>query len=122
MKIYDLKTDSSRETEYLKITDLDNVFNIVVDKRNNFIYNLNSTLYLSIDKSNLLLHQLDHDAYWTTISYKIYGSTRLAWLLMKLNNVGVKETLNIKHAGDVVYYIKSEFMNRIITDINGYEE
>ena len=46
--------------------------------------------------------------HWTLISYKIYGTTRLAWLLWKANNVQMADTFKVKMPGDIVYYLPRE--------------
>jgi hypothetical protein len=37
----------------LKITDLENIFELYQDKRGNLVFDLNSTLYINVDKSTL---------------------------------------------------------------------
>ena len=58
--------------------------------------------------------------HWPLISYVIYGTTRLAWLLMKLNGVGPEQAFMPKRAADPVKYIGKEQLPQIIKAINGY--
>lgn len=51
MKLFDL--DDNDINAILKISDLENMFDIFVDKKLNNVFNLNTSLYVSIDKSKL---------------------------------------------------------------------
>lgn len=52
MKLVDLDDDDMNAV--LKITDLENIFDIYVDKKLNNIFNLNMSLYVHVNKSSLL--------------------------------------------------------------------
>ena len=122
MKVYDL-TDIDRNIDtYLKITDEENFFNVNLDARNKYVFNLNSTIYFDISSTdNLLKFQLTHDMHWPLISYKIYGTTRLVWLLLKINNIKMKDVFKLRKAGEIVNYISKDMMNQIIRQINGFD-
>lgn len=51
MRIQDID-DAYRS--YLKVSDLDNFFAIRKDKRGNYVYNLNETVYIDIPDDQLL--------------------------------------------------------------------
>lgn len=104
-----------------KITDLENIFHIYYDNRQNAYYNLNATLYVNVPPEYIQLHICDCDSTWTLLSYKLYGTTRLAWFLMKLNKVKAKDVFLLKHPGDVVYYLSKDKVETIISDINNVE-
>ena len=103
MKLVDL--DIEETGRYLKITDLENIFDIHVDKRGNAVFNMNETLYINVDRNSLPSFTCTSEMHWTTISYAIYGTTRLAWLLLKLNNVEPIELFNAKQPGDKILYM-----------------
>ena len=68
--------------------DLDKMFSLFIDEEGRWQYNLNSTFYLiDIPDSVCKWYVCPTDMHWPSISWKIYGSTRLAWFLMKLNGV-----------------------------------
>ena len=117
MKISDI--DYKPIEDNLKISDYENFLNIYVDKRGNYVFNLNTGLYIDVDQNTLPTIVLDHDAWWTTISYKIYETTRLAWLLMKVNKVGLVDLFNMKETGDLIYYVDPGSISDIIQKING---
>ena len=89
----------------MKYVDLENMFNIFSTKSDDYIYNLNETLYLYVPKNRLKIFRPDHEMPWTLISFKLYESPRLFWLLIRLNNVQLKDVFKLVKPGDPVYYI-----------------
>ncbi|MBP5784267.1 MAG: hypothetical protein J6W16_01615, partial [Methanobrevibacter sp.] len=63
MKLVDL--DIEETGKYLKITDLENIFDIVVDKRENAVFNANETLYINVDRDLLPEHIVTSEMHWT---------------------------------------------------------
>jgi len=107
MKISDFRDSGTQG--YLKITDLENFFEVHKDVYDRFYFNINETLYfdvakpdlnsenttqLQIDSTGLAVYTCTTPSFWTLLSYKIYGTTRLAWLLMKLNDVDSSNVLD----------------------------
>ena len=102
-----------------QFADLENFFDVYEDKTSYgdpFAYNLNSTVYF--EGIPQLEHKLQHDMFWTTLSYEIYQTTRLWWLLMKVNNVGVDEIFEPVRAGSTVKYIDKDVVRDVIMDIS----
>lgn len=110
--------DFGESKDFLKFTDFDNFFYVYKDKRQNYVYNLNKSLYLEINDNIVENYQITHNMYWPVVSYKIYGTTHLAWLLMKLNKVDAKNLFNILRPGDVVKYLDKEYVANIIEVIH----
>jgi len=46
--------------------------------------------------------------FWPLISYNLYKTTRLAWVLMKINNVQVEDMFKPILAGKTVAYISKD--------------
>ena len=103
MKLNEL--DIGNINGYLKITDLENIFDVFTDKRDNAVFNLNESLYINVDPSVLPEHICSSEMHWTTLSYILYGTTRLAWLLMKINNVDAKDVFVSKKPGERIRYL-----------------
>ena len=103
----------------IKFTDFENFFNIYQDENAYFFYNLNSTIYLDVPSSRLKTYVCQHDLHWPIISYNIYGTVRLAWVLMKLNNISPDIAFNIVPAGSSVKYLDR---NDITTIIDKFSE
>lgn len=91
--------------EVLTFVDFENSLNIYQDKDDFYFYNLNSTIYLDVPNEMLKSFVCQHDLHWPTISYHIYGTVRLAWVLMKLNNITPNIAFEIVPAGSVVKYL-----------------
>ncbi len=104
--------------EYLDISDIENIFNIYRDKNDNYFYNLNSSIYFNINQDRLETYICDTDLQWPLISYKIYGTTRLAWFLIKINNIKIADIFKIKHPGDKIKYISKTDIESIIENIH----
>ena len=114
MKTYDILD----RPNFFKITDLENFFKVSVDKNNAYVFNLNETLVFDVDKSRLTAFVCDQYMHWPLLSYKIYGTTRLAWLLMKINKVSANDMFKIKNPGDIIYAISNELITDIVNTIN----
>lgn len=111
-----------RVPDYWKTTDFENLFDINSDRLGRYGFNLNENLYLDIPDSALNTYTCQYsEMHWPLISYIIYGTTRLAWLLMKLNNVSVKDMFTPKRASDTVKYINKETLPQLVKVVNGYE-
>ena len=113
------ETQIENKNQWLKITDFENLFKIYEDDNLNYRYNLNETLYLNVDPQTYEYYNVTHDMFWPLISYNIYGTTRLAWLLMKTNNVTAKNIFNKVRAGKVVKYINKDVVENIVAKVNG---
>lgn len=105
-------TDIDYETT-TKITDFENFFK-VSEHDGLYRYNLNNNLYLEISDDELMTYELKMSAHWPLISYKLYGTTRLAWLLMKINKVGLADSLRTYRPGEKVKYISKDNVKSIL--------
>ena len=102
--------------------DLEQIFNINVDKKGNYIFNLNSTIYLQLKDCDLLCYTTKTDTYdWPLLSYKIYGSTHFAWLLMKLNNITAKNVFNLIPAGTNIKCIGKDYLQAVMNKITDFQ-
>lgn len=110
--------DLTESHDYLKIADLENFFELFIDKRHNLVFDMNKTIYINVDPTQLPDFICDSVMHWPLISYKIYSTTRLAWLLCKLNRVDTTDIFKAKQPGDVVKYLPTTYANDIIEDIN----
>ena len=110
-----LKDDDSS----VKFTDLDNFFNIYQNPDAYFQYNINSTVYLDVPPSRLKTYVCQHDMHWPTISFNVYGTVHLAWVLMKVNNITPDIAFEIVPAGSEVKYLDR---SDITTVIDGFSK
>jgi len=108
--------------DYWKATDLENLFDINPDSLGRYGFNLNENLYLDVPDRVMGTYICQYaEMHWPLISYVLYGSTRFAWLLMKLNNVKAEDIFMPKRASETVKYISKELLPQIVKTINGYE-
>lgn len=105
---------------YLKVSDFDNFFDVYEGLDGNNFYNLNSTVYLDISEKNIMQYVCDCICQWTILSYKVYGTTRLAWLLMKINDVRAEKMFDPIMPGQSVKIIDLEIAKNIVKSVNGY--
>lgn len=119
MKIKQLELDETNN--YLKITDLENWFETFEDKRNNTVFDINRTIYINVDPSKLPDFECNSEMHWPLISYKIYGTTRLAWLLWKLNKVDASTIFQAKSPGDRVKYLPKQYVDSIVEELNDFD-
>lgn len=112
--------------EYLKdneakpdFFDLDKMFSLFIDEEGRWKFNLNSTFYLiDIPDEVCNWYVCPTDMHWSSISWKVYKSTRLAWFLMKLNGVRDQSIFNQIKAGTRVRYLDySKFVNDILSNM-----
>lgn len=104
-----MKVNDVDDQRLLKITDMENLFSVYQDRRGNYVYNLNETLYM--DASDSLQEYVCQCAmHWPMVSYKIYGTTRLAWLLVKLNKVGFADMFRARRPGEIVKYVDKDIV------------
>jgi hypothetical protein len=59
--------------------------------------------------------------HWPLISYKLYGTTRLVWLLWKLNDIEPTNIFDIKYPGDKILYLPKEYVDNIVSTINNFD-
>lgn len=99
----------------VKFTDLDNFFNIYQNEDSYYYFNLNSTVYIDVPQERLQTYVCQHDLHWSIISFNIYGTVRLAWLLMKLNGITSDLAFQIIPAGSKVKYLDKSDVATVIS-------
>lgn len=97
--------------------DYENCLRVNVDDKNNFYFNLNQQLWFEMDQSSLLSATTNADAYWTTISWNLYKTTRLAWLLLQVNNVKPDNVLDIVKSGSVIKYVPNQYLDQLVEEL-----
>ena len=101
--------------------DIANLFNLSYDEANNrYTYNLNKSIYIqSFDTYAASLYTVyevkDRDT-WLLISYNVYGTTELWWLVCKTNQIysPISESPN---SGDNLKILSDEIVQTILTQI-----
>ena len=117
LRIKDFQSSGINDS-YLKLTDLDNFFNVYKDKHGNYVFNLNNSLYFDFNEQGMQKYTVTGTMHWPLISYKLYGTTRLAWLLMKLNHITTDKVFEPKKAGDKVLCLSKQQLQSIVDSVN----
>ena len=112
-----------KSDEILDGSDLENMFSCYLSTKGVWTLNLNSSFYAINLPEEVFSHIiLNTDMHWPTISWNIYGTTRLAWLLMKLNNIKDATIFTKVPAGSAVKYLdRGEYVNKILEAIRENE-
>ena len=103
---------------YLELQDFENILNINYVDNKYYLYDLNSTLYISGNTEEIENFVLKTDAHWPLISYLIYGTTRLWWLLCKLNNANINDIFEVKEVGTIIKFLPKGSLQKILDLIN----
>ena len=108
MKIKDLNSEDAKTSPL----DFENFFEVYEDRRGNYSYNINSNLYLDVSGANLQVYIPTHDLHPTIVSYNIYGTPRLAWLICKLN--GISDPSIAIETGTPLFYVPKEQLGGLV--------
>lgn len=101
----------------VKMTDFENFFDVFQDEKGLYKFNLNMSIYLKDAPTKTFL--VKHDSFWNTISYNIYGTTRLWWILMKINEVDARHMFDVVPAGSSIKYVDKDIARSIVMSIKG---
>ena len=109
MTLANMIADDALPNEYIEqisYVDLENSFNVSQDNNGFYKFNLNSTVVIDPD-GDYKYFEVMQDMQWPLISYKIYGDTREAWMLMKINEVGFDDVFKPVKAGTKIKYLET---------------
>ncbi|NBP17011.1 hypothetical protein EBU95_21980 [bacterium] len=108
--------------ELPKLSNLryENIFRVYTDSTNKkqfYYYNITNKVSIpsQIDSNLLDTIKIDRKTAWTTLSYAIYGSIYLWYLIYILNNTQNRFYVN---AGETIVYIKPEYLNTVVNTLN----
>lgn len=115
MTLANMIADDALPNEYIEqisYVDLENSFNVSQDDDGFYKFNLNSTVVIDPD-GDYKYFEVMQDMQWPLISYKIYGDTREAWMLMKINEVGFDDVFKPVKAGTKIKYLETTQLQQI---------
>lgn len=86
-----MKQFEINELSNLLKEDFANLFNVYQNKEHKYFYNINRGLFLkNLDEmapGYFSQYEIKYKDTWPLISYKIYGTIELWWLVCKANNI-----------------------------------
>jgi|TARA_X000001316_G_C910885_1_gene26247 hypothetical protein len=110
--------NSIDELPELELYRYENIFKVYeVDEKNFYYYNILKKIKLPEDLDNNLFDfiQLNKNLPLTTISYEIYGTTYLWWLILLVNNIS-NPVKNLP-SGKKIKYIKNNVLKEVLDSI-----
>lgn len=107
------------QIQTLRYENLFNVYTIKKEGKDFYFYNLNNKIILPKQINSNFLEKLTVPAAitWPTLSYKIYGTIFL-WYLLYILNVKDGEISFTTKANDEIVYIQPQFLNAIVQKLN----
>jgi hypothetical protein len=117
------KQNEIEDLETLDSDRYENIFNVYEFNKGDedSYYYFNILKKISIDDSNIdpevfYYVKVDRKLPWTSISYNLYGTQHLWWLILLFNNIINPTTL--PKIGDVYKVIKKEYVNDIVSQLS----
>lgn len=102
MKIQQTNLNSVLDDITINRGDIENLLSYYeIDNKN--YQNLNQAIILDYDEYSYEIFHLNTDMYWPQISYLIYNTTSLYWLLMQINPELVNGFNKIKAPNHIKY-------------------
>ena len=93
------------------------VFKVLKDKDNSYyFYNINNKVMLpeNLDDNVYSTIAISRNTAWTTLSYKLYGTIDLWWLIFLINK---PKDIFLARSGETYKYIKIDYLNDVILNI-----
>jgi hypothetical protein len=107
---------------YISKFDLANMFNIYDDPKlgaNYKTYNLNRTIIITglenIPASELSTYKVNDGDNLQMISYKLYGTIELWWIIAKINNI--RDAAITLTSGTSIYTLNTSIVNNILNKL-----
>jgi hypothetical protein len=118
IKYNDIK-DINRSLQPNDLANLFNVYTLNKNGTNSYVYNINRTINMvgieNMSNTNYSLYKVQNGDTWPLISYKNYNTTRLWWLVCKVNQKF--DPTDEPEVGSTVKIINTSIVEAIIKSI-----
>lgn len=96
----------------------ENIFDVYVDEDVGYFFNILKTVNFpeNIDPSTYYEYEIRHGDSWASISWRVYKSTLLWWVLCSLNNV--MDPLKDLISGEKIKILKPIYLRDILNTIS----
>lgn len=104
---------------YLNKYNLANIFSIIQDENENYVFNVNDTLVfdvLSITDSYYDNYPVKLNDTYHGIAHRFYGNRRLWWIITKFNDI--KNVIDLPKRGTILKVPSKEVVNLILNTIS----
>jgi hypothetical protein len=108
------------QIQTLRYENIFKVYKKTKDGKDFYFYNINNKVILptNVDEVYLQTLELDRTIPWTILSYNIYGTIYLWYILYILNKSNNNKPDFHARAGSTIAYIKPEFISSVVKSIN----
>jgi len=95
----------------------ENIFKMYKNDKGQYYYNINKTVVFpeSIDETKISYITVKQKQAWTTISYHVYKTTELWWLICLLNKI--ENPLKQPEPGTVLKVLNYDAINDVLIEI-----
>ena len=93
------------------------VFKVLKDKDNSYyFYNINNKVMIPVNLNDNVYNTIaiSRNTAWTTLSYRLYGTIDLWWLIFLINK---PKDIFLARSGETYKYIKIDYLDDILSDI-----
>lgn len=115
-----MKQNSINELPLINSNRYENLFNIFTTTKNNnyyYYYNILSKITIPDTTSNTVyqLYKVDKLLPLTTISYNIYNTIHLWWLIVTINKI--QNPVKLIAPGSILKILRQEYINNVINKL-----
>jgi len=112
-----MKQSQISDLAHLLPGNYENIFNVYTDNDNMYYYNLLETVSLpTLPQSVFSIYTIQPKDTWPLISYKVYNTTALWWLILQVNNISNPTVM--PDPGTPINILDADYVSTIITAIN----
>ena len=104
-----------KELPRLLSFNLENIFNVYKDNDGSYFYNILNSIHLPDDLHPNVYYEYvveNSNLSWTNLSYKLYGTIRLWWVICLANKID--NPIKFPSAGQVLKIIRTEYVREIL--------
>lgn len=97
----------------------ENIFKVYKNDKGQYYYNINKSIVFpeNIDKTKVSFITVKQKQAWTTISYNVYGTIELWWLICLLNKID--NPIKQPEPGTVLKVLNYDALNDVLVEIQG---
>ena len=98
----------------LSVDSYENIFNMYKEDSDYYAYNISKSVHIpvNIDDDFVDYIRVAGKQTWVNLSFEIYGSIKLWWLICVAN--GIRNPVLLPQPGTVLKIIKPEFVNTVL--------
>ena len=113
-----MKQNSIEELPALRNENYENIFNIYTDEDGRYYYNLLQTIALpqNLPAGYYTTYDVKYGDTWPFISYKLYNTPNLWWIITAANNIS--DPTSLPEPGSQIKYFKTNVVRAVLNQIS----